>query len=144
MFIVSEFTLGTIATGYIFGLFAVYIIRRFLPGSFYLRRMYWFIKLILVFIWEMIKANIELIRLILSPKVDIHPGFFAYPCDLEEDWEVSLLSALISLTPGTILVAISDDYSTLYIHAIDLKDADEEIENIRANFENVIKEVAKP
>lgn len=139
---VSELTLGNLVIGYIIGILPIFLLRRFFPGSFYLRRVYFIIVLTLVFIREMVIANLQLFKIILTPKIDIHPGFFAYPCDLEEEWEVSLLAALISLTPGTVIVAISDDTSVLYIHGIDLTDADETINDIKTNFENRIKEVA--
>lgn len=144
VFMNAEFTIGTFVTGYIIGLVAVYILRNFLPGRFYLKRLYWMIRLFFIFIIELIKANLEVVRIVVSPKIDIHPGFYAYPSDLEEEWEVSLLSSLITLTPGTVVVAISEDYSIIYIHGLDMEDADEEIENIKTSFENVIKEVAKP
>lgn len=140
----SEFSVASFATGYIMGLIAVFLLRRFLPGSFYIKRVWRIIKLFFIFIIEMVKANIEVVKIALSPKIDIHPGFYAYPCDLEEDWEVVLLSSLITLTPGTVVVAISDDHSTIYIHGIDMSSAEEEIAAIKNSFENVIKEVAKP
>ncbi|WP_411843588.1 Na+/H+ antiporter subunit E [Salinicoccus sp. HZC-1] len=144
MFMGSNFNVASFFTGYIMGLIAVYMLRRFLPGSFYLKRVWLIIKLFFIFISEMVKANIQVAKIVLSPKIDIHPGFYAYPCDLEEDWEVVLLSSLITLTPGTVVVAISDDHSKIYIHGIDMKSAEEEIESIKNAFEKVIKEVAKP
>lgn len=144
MFMNADFTVGTFVTGYIIGLVAVYILRGFLPGRFYLKRLYWMIRLFFVFIIELIKANIDVVRIVIAPKIDIHPGFYAYPNDLEEEWEVALLSTLITLTPGTVVVAISEDYSIIYIHGLDMDDADAEIANIKTSFENVIKEVAKP
>lgn len=144
VFMNGDFTVGTFVTGYIIGLVAVYILRNFLPGRFYLKRLYWIIKLIFIFIIELIKANIEVVRIVMTPKIDIHPGFYAYPNDLEEEWEVALLSTLITLTPGTVVVAISEDYSVIYIHGLDMEDADLEINNIKTSFENVIKEVARP
>lgn len=140
----GDFTVGTFVTGYIIGLVAVYILRNFLPGRFYLKRLYWMVRLFLVFIIELVKANVDVVRIVMAPKIDIHPGFYAYPCDLEEEWEVALLSTLITLTPGTVVVAISEDYSIIYIHGLDMDDADAEIANIKTSFENVIKEVAKP
>lgn len=142
--IVSDLSLGSLFWGYLIGIIPIYIIRRFLPGRFYLIRVYYVIKLILVFTKELIKANYELTRIVLSPKIDIHPGFFAYPCELEEEWEVALISALISLTPGTLIVAISDDYSTIYIHGINALDVDKEIATIKNSFEKLIVEVSKP
>lgn len=144
MFMNADFTVGTFVTGYIIGLVAVYILRGFLPGRFYLKRLYWMIRLFFVFIIELIKANIDVVRIVMAPKIDIHPGFYAYPNDLEEEWEVALLSTLITLTPGTVVVAISEDYSIIYIHGLDMDDADTEIATIKTSFENVIKEVAKP
>lgn len=140
----GDFTVGTFVTGYIIGLVAVYILRNFLPGRFYLKRLYWMVRLFLVFIIELVKANVDVVRIVMAPKIDIHPGFYAYPNDLEEEWEVALLSTLITLTPGTVVVAISEDYSIIYIHGLDMDDADADIANIKTSFENVIKEVAKP
>lgn len=140
----GDFTVGTFITGYIIGLVAVYILRNFLPGRFYIKRLYWMIKLFFIFIIELIKANIDVVRIVMAPKIDIHPGFYAYPNDLEEEWEVALLSTLITLTPGTVVVAISEDYSIIYIHGLDMDDADAEIASIKTAFEDVIKEVAKP
>lgn len=142
--IVSDLSLGSLVWGYIIGIIPIYIIRRFLPGRFYLIRVYYILKLILVFTIELVKANYELSRIVMSPKIDIHPGFFAYPCDLEEEWEIALISALISLTPGTLIVAISDDHSTIYIHGINALDVDQEIATIKNSFEKLIQEVAKP
>ncbi|WP_213810007.1 Na+/H+ antiporter subunit E [Jeotgalicoccus sp. WY2] len=144
VFMNGDFTVGTFVTGYIIGLVAVYILRNFLPGRFYLKRLYWMVRLFLVFIIELVKANVDVVRIVMAPKIDIHPGFYAYPNDLEEEWEVALLSTLITLTPGTVVVAISEDYSIIYIHGLDMDDADAEIANIKTSFENVIKEVAKP
>ena len=144
MFMNADMSVGTFVTGYLIGLVAVYLFRNFLPGRFYLRRLYLMIKLLFIFIIELVKANIDVVKIVMSPKIDIHPGFYAYPSDLQEEWEVALLSTLITLTPGTVVVAISDDYSIIYIHGLDMDDADEEIDNIKAAFENVIKEVAQP
>ena len=142
--IVSDLSLGSLFWGYILGIIPIYIIRRFLPGRFYLIRVYYIIKLIVVFTIELLKANYELTKIVISPKIDIHPGFFAYPCELEEEWEIALISALISLTPGTLIVAISDDYSTIYIHGINALDVDKEIATIKNSFEKLIVEVSKP
>src|SRR5699024_9822187 len=140
----AEFTIGTFVTGYIIGLVAVYILRNFMPGRFYLKRLYWLIRLFFIFIIEWIEANIEVVRIVLSPIFIIHPGLYSYPNDMVVEWEVALLSILITLSPGTVVVEISEDYSIIYIHGLDMEDADGEIENIKTSFENVIKEVAKP
>ncbi|TDM03752.1 Na+/H+ antiporter subunit E [Macrococcus carouselicus] len=136
-----SFSLGNMVLGYLFGLFAVYIMRNFLPGRFYLRPLFKSIRLGLIFFAELFKANIDVLKIVLGRKIDIQPAFFAYPTELTKDWEISLLSLLITLTPGTVVAAVSDDKKTLYIHAIDFSTLEEEIEGIRTSFENAIKEV---
>lgn len=89
-------------------------------------------------------SNITVLRLVLSPKMDIKPRIFALPTDLKADWEITLLSSLITLTPGTIVVHVSDDQNVLYVHAIDADDVDDAIHSIKNTFEKAIKEVSRP
>ncbi|HAU33175.1 MAG TPA: Na+/H+ antiporter subunit E, partial [Lysinibacillus sp.] len=49
----------------------------------------------------------------------------------------------ITLTPGTVVVHVSDDAKTLYVHAIDINDVDEAVASIRDSFEKAILEVSK-
>ena len=54
-----------------------------------------------------------------------------------------LLSNLITLTPGTIVVGLSDDRTKIYIHAIDFGEKEEEIEGIKSSLEKVVREVGE-
>lgn len=139
--ITSSFSFGNIVLGYLFGLFAVFVMREFLPGKFYLRPVLKCLQLAWIFNVELFKANIDVLKIVMAKKIDIQPAFFAYPLDVEKDWEISLLSLLITLTPGTIVVAVSDDRKTLYIHSIDFSTLEEEIEGIKTSFEEAIQEV---
>lgn len=50
---------------------------------------------------------------------------------------------LITLTPGTLVLDVSDDKSTLYIHALNSPDVQEAIQSIKQSFEKTIMEVSK-
>ena len=52
------------------------------------------------------------------------------------------LANMITLTPGTLVIDISDDRSILYIHAMDIEDAEKAIHDIRVSFEKAIQEVS--
>ncbi|MCU7556385.1 Na+/H+ antiporter subunit E [Macrococcus capreoli] len=132
---------GNMLLGYLFGLCGIYIMRPFLPGGFYLVPFLKFIRLMGIFIIELLKANISVLKIVMAPKIDVQPAFFMYPTDLRKDWEISLLSLLITLTPGTVVVAVSDDNSKLYIHAINFSDLESEIKGIKHSFEDAIKEI---
>ena len=64
----------------------------------------------------------------------------AYPLTVKSDWEISLLANLITLTPGTLSVDVSEDRSTLYVHAIDCSDVEAARRDIAEGFEKKIME----
>lgn len=143
IFLQNNYTMPSFIFGYSIGLFILFILRRFLVFDFYLRRVWAIIKLIMLFIIELIKANIDVIKIVLSPKLTNQPGIVAVTTKLESDVEITLLAALISLTPGTVSMDFSEDSKTIYIHAINVPDKDEMIADIHNSFERAIKEVTR-
>lgn len=143
MFIKSEYNLASFFSGYFFGFVVLFALRRFFSSSFYLYRIFAVFRLAYIFMVELILSNIDVLKVILKPRLDIRPGIFAFPTVLEKDWEITILANLITLTPGTLVVDISDDNKTLYIHAMDINDADESIQHIKATFEKAIMEVSR-
>ena len=143
IFLQNNYTMPSFIFGYSIGLFILFILRRFLVFDFYLRRVWAIIKLIMLFIIELIKANIDVIKTVLSPKLTNQPGIVAVTTKLESDVEITLLAALISLTPGTISMDFSADSKTIYIHALNVPDKEEMIEDIHNTFERAIKEVTR-
>lgn len=129
--------------GYVLGIAILLILRKSWTRPFYLRRLWATLKLLLIFIRELAISNFVVIGHILRPKLAIRPGIFAYETALTSAWEVTLLSCLICLTPGTLTLDVSGDGKTLYIHAIDIADAEELAAQIRGTFEQAIMEVTR-
>lgn len=143
MFLSSNYSLSGFLIGYILGLICLLIVKKMLPGRFYFSKVWAAIYLTLLFLKELILANIAVMKVVLRPKLDIQPAFFKYETKLTKEWEITLLSSLITLTPGTVVVHLSDDSKTLYIHAIDSDDVEETIVSIRDSFEKAIMEVSR-
>lgn len=143
MFIQKDYTTMSFISGYIFGLIALFVFRHFLQSPFYLFRVWAIIKLIWLFIIELIKANIDVVKIVLRPKLDNQPGIVAVETRLETNFEIATLAALISLTPGTVSMDFSEDSKTIYIHAIHVPDKEEMIDDIHNTFEQAIMEVTK-
>ncbi|WP_294584248.1 Na+/H+ antiporter subunit E [uncultured Staphylococcus sp.] len=143
LLVTGSYTVNNFLLGLILGLLLVYLLRGVLPGRFYIITLYKVIKLIFVFLIELIKANIDVIRIVLQPSLKNEPAFFTYDTDLKTHWQVVLLSNLITLTPGTIVVGLSDDRTKIYIHAIDFGEKEEEIEGIKSSLEKVVREVGE-
>ncbi|MCS3924192.1 Na+/H+ antiporter subunit E [Methanosalsum natronophilum] len=67
---------------------------------------------------EVIKANIILAKIVLSPRLNITPGTIEYHLNVKTDTGITVIANTISLTPGTITLDVSTDKSMLYIHSI--------------------------
>lgn len=146
MFLTESFTSSGFFIGYLLGLVILFMMRRFFRsdgGSFYFARVWRLFKLFVIFIRELFIANFEVLRLVMSPKLKIQPGIFRYETELDKGWKVSLLSMLITLTPGTLVVQVSKDNSALYIHALNMPDKEVIKKEIYKNFELSIKEATE-
>ncbi|NPA75433.1 MAG: Na+/H+ antiporter subunit E [Euryarchaeota archaeon] len=97
---------------------------RYLPGAsmkyFHPRRLGYLMVYTFVFIWEMIKANIHMMIIVLSPKMPLKPGIVKITTDLSSPAAKLMLANSITLTPGTMTMEIKDN--TLYIHWVQVCD----------------------
>ena len=96
------------------------------------------LSLILLFIKELVLSALKVAWLVLQPKINIRPAIIAYPLTVTTDAQITLLANMITLTPGTLSVDVSEDRRTLYIHAIDIASKDALIGDIAAGFETKI------
>lgn len=99
---------------------------------------YIFIYLVQLLI-EIIKANIDVARIVLDPKLPISPAIVKFKTKLKENNSKVALANSITLTPGTITIDLIGD--TFYVHTLTRKAAEEitlwPIENILEEIENV-------
>jgi len=143
MFLYNEWSPQRFLLGYLIGLTLIFILRRFWPEPFYLRKLWALVKLLALFARELFVSSFTVVRQIVRPGLDLRPGIFAYRTELKSDWEITLLSCLICLTPGTLTLEVSGEGDTLYIHAMDIGDKDTVTEQIRGTFEKAIMEVTR-
>src|SRR5699024_672111 len=143
MFLSESYTFISFLFGYLLGAILLLILNRFFIGPFYLKRLYRLCILFLIFIRELISSNIQIVKYVYKKDLNIEPGIFAMPIEVKQSWEITLLANLITLTPGTLTVAISDDQTQLFIHALDIDTKEESISDIKNTFEKAIMEVTK-
>ena len=94
---------------------------------------------IIVLLWEIIKANLDVAYRIIHPKMPIKPGIVVIKTSLKSDIAKMILANSITLTPGTFtLDVIGDD---LLIHWINVKteDIDEATNMIGQRFEKYLR-----
>ncbi len=95
------------------------------------------------FIREVVKANIQVAYEVITPKNNMKPGIVALPLDAKTDVEITLLANLITLTPGTLSLDVSDDRKVLYIHAMYVHNREAFIHDIKNGFERKLLEILR-
>ena len=85
------------------------------------------VKLFIIFIVELFKSAVYVLKHIIKPKVDITPGIFIVETDLRSDIEITLISLLICLTPGSVVMEVTPDHKILYVHALNLPESKESV-----------------
>jgi multicomponent Na+:H+ antiporter subunit E len=98
------------------------------------------VRLAVLFLRELVLSAYRVARLVVTPRMDIRPGIFAYRLKLDRNFEITLLANLITLTPGTLSVDVSPDRKTLFVHAIDCSDPEKNRRDIAEGFERAIME----
>ncbi len=106
-----------------------------------IHRFFWFIIYIPVFIWYMIKANIDVAYRALHPERPIKPGIVKIKTNLKTDIAKVFLANSITLTPGTMTCEIDGEY--LYIHWIWVETAyvDKASKIIALKFEKFLRRI---
>nr|WP_255617040.1 Na+/H+ antiporter subunit E [Aurantimonas sp. VKM B-3413] len=138
--VTGSFSLVNLIFGFVLGGFALYLIREQVGTVGYISRGYRIAVLALFFFKELILSAWRVLVLVLSPRPDLKPGIFAYRLKVDRDFEITLLANMITLTPGTLSVDVSEDRSTLYVHAIDCSDPEAARADIAGGFERKILE----
>lgn len=138
--VTGAFTLANVLFGFLLGTLAIYLIREEVGWFGYLRRTRRILSLTMLFLYELVMSAWKVAKTVMSPKMDLKPGIFVYPLKLDHDFEITLLANLITLTPGTLTVDVSEDRRFLHIHALDCSDAEGLRLDIAQGFERKIME----
>lgn len=121
--------------GFVLGYFILWTLNRNSDEGGYFKRLPKVISFLFFFIYELLLANLEVAYDLVTPSFYMKPGIVKFELTARTDLEITLLSNLISLTPGTMILDVSDDKKVLYIHVMYVKDRDKFVRRIREGFE---------
>jgi multicomponent Na+:H+ antiporter subunit E len=69
--------------------------------------------------WQVLLANLRVIRIVCRPTLEIDPRVVEVPCDLETPTGRALYANSITMTPGTVTMAVGEKY---IVHALTADD----------------------
>ena len=90
-------------------------------------------------------AVLDSLRAPLAAESYVCPGVVAIPLDARTDAEIALLANLITLTPGSVTLDLSEDRRTLYVHAmyIDGGDVAAYVRSVKEGLERRVLELLR-
>lgn len=127
--------------GYLLGMLFLFLFYSQQSARFYMKPVLAVVKLFLIFCWEILISNLNVLVYVFRPISDLHPGIVAMDVDFKTDFELTLLTSLITMTPGTMTVDVAENEKRIYIHALDCSHPEALVQHIRNTFEKSIKEV---
>lgn len=141
----GNFSTANIIGGFLLGYFILWLLTRrgVIDRRRYTTRLPKTLGLAVFFIKELIVANVRLAWDMITPGLFLKPAIIAMPLDAETDAEISLVAALITLTPGTLSMEVSEDRSTLFIHALYCDDEQKLIQELKSGFEAKVLEILR-
>jgi len=90
---------------------------------------------------DVIRSNITVARQVLGDEKAIRPGFIWLPLDMQNLHGIAALTSMITLTPGTVSAALSDDRRHLLVHVLNLDDPEAVIRDIKTRYEAPLMEI---
>lgn len=141
----DSFSAPNLLLGAIVGGLSLWVVRQFVAPARLLPRAARYVGLAWTFIVELLLSALRVARLVIRPDVNAHirPAIVAFPLTAKTDAEITLLANLVTLTPGTLSVDVSEDRRFLYIHAIHLTDREAFIRELQAGFERQVLEALR-
>lgn len=136
----ERYAVGEFIVGYVIGAAIVLLHGKFWPGTIHIKHPGRLLQLALTFVVDLIVANVIVAWTVVRPRLDIQPAFLILPLALDDDFRITLLANMISLTPGTLSVDIAPDRAALYIHCLDCRDGAGTVERIKERFEKPLRE----
>jgi multicomponent Na+:H+ antiporter subunit E len=139
----GNFSEANLIFGAVIGLVAVLLLRQSLVSPGLGRRVVRITKLCASFVYELMASAVKVAALVVRPDMlkVIRPAFVKVPLTVKSDAEITVLANLVTLTPGTLSVDVSEDKKFLYVHTISLESREALIAEIANGFEKQVKDV---
>lgn len=133
--IMDQMNISGLVSGFAIGYLALWISRPLFGPTSYFVRVFKILQLLGTFAWELVVSNIRVLWDVITPTHISKPAVIGIPLDASSDLEITLVANIISLTPGSLSLDVSEDRKTLYVHVMFVDD----VETSRMQIKNKIE-----
>jgi multicomponent Na+:H+ antiporter subunit E len=142
--LLGSFGLANLVSGFVVSYALLYLVTRGLPGhARYFGKVPRLIAFAGYYLWELLKSNAIIAYDVLTPTHHMKPGVIAIPLEAKTDLEITVLANLVTMTPGTLSLDVSEDRRTLFVHAMYIDDPDALRRDIKENFERRVLDLLR-
>ena len=141
--VVGSVDTSHLVVGFVFGYGVLWVSKPLLGETDYFAKGPKAIAFGAFFAWELVLSNLRVAWDVLTPRAYRRPGVVAVPLDAETDTEITLLANLVTLTPGTLSLDVSEDRRTLYVHSMFVDEPDDLRREIKDGFERRVLELLR-
>jgi multicomponent Na+:H+ antiporter subunit E len=141
--VIGKPTLGGLTAGFVVGYLALWVTKPLYDRPEYFSRVIRVIRLVLHFMYELIVSSVRVARAVITPGYKSRPGIIAVPLDAKTDTEIMLTANLISLTPGTLSLDVSEDRRFLYVHCMFLENVEATKQELKNGIERRVLEALR-
>lgn len=139
----GRLTIANLLAGYVLG-YAVLGFAQPLPGpSRYFAKVRQIVAFGTYFLFEVLRANLRVAHDVITPTHYARPGVVAVPLEPMSDAEIALLACLVTLTPGTLALEVSEDRRHLFVHAMFIEHPDRTRREIQEGLQRRLLEVLR-
>jgi len=140
--LVNKLTLGNLLLGTILALIIPVITSPYWPNRPNLRSAPRIVEYILVVLWDICVANVQVAYVILfKTNASTKPAWISIPLELRTPEAITVLAGTITMTPGTVSSDVAADGRSLLVHCLDAADPDAVRDEIKTRYEARLKEI---
>lgn len=139
--VTGNFSFASLTIGFFLGYAVLHIAGPVIDTDGYTKKFRLVIGLFFYFLKELFVSSIRVAIDVIRPgEFKMHSGVVGVPLDVKSDFQITFLANMISLTPGTLSLDVSEDHKTLFIHCmyIDNDDPDAVRREIKSGMEKKV------
>ena len=143
MAMTGNFDVANLALGFAFGYVVLFLLQRAIGRSRYFSKSIGLVRFVLFYVLDVVRSNIRVAFDVVTPASRAHPGIVAVPLEARTDVEIAVLANLITMTPGSLAVDVSDDRSVIYVHSMFAVDPEALTREIKDELERRVLELLR-
>jgi len=139
----GDMSFGNLLVGFALGFMILMFQRAASHQGEYFRKVVAVAGFVVFFVYELVVSSLRVAYDVITPTLHARPGIIAIPLTMETDIEITVLANVITLTPGTVTLDISEDHKFIYVHAMFADDPERVRRQIKDGIERRLLEIMR-